>query len=365
VAFETTVDGPRRRRDDEDEEDEPRLSLVLIWAVAPEDQERLGEVIFPDDGAVFGRGVDQDDESRVGLFRQVPSKNARAAPIEANFLSRRQLKFSVESDAIGVEALGKRGLRVNDAKTETRQATLREGDVFEIDGLYAFYCARRPLFLEDGTFDPAHRFGRVDDHGIVGESPAAWSLRTTIAFVGKRNAHVLITGSSGTGKELIAQAIHRLSSRAKKELVARNAATFPSGLIDAELFGNVQNYPNVGMPERPGLIGQAHDSTLFLDEIGELPIDMQAHLLRVLDHLASTSDARTSRCSRAISFVAWQRRTRRCASASSKEARRATTTTRGSAWSSPARSCTTSTRRTSASSRACSCSPLGRAGGAS
>jgi two-component system nitrogen regulation response regulator GlnG/two-component system response regulator HydG len=65
--------------------------------------------------------------------------------------------------------------------------------------------------------------------------------------------------------------------------VARNAATFPSGLIDAELFGNVKDYPNAGMRERRGLIGEADGSTLFLDEIGELPGDLQAHLLRVLD----------------------------------------------------------------------------------
>jgi DNA-binding NtrC family response regulator len=65
--------------------------------------------------------------------------------------------------------------------------------------------------------------------------------------------------------------------------VSRNAATFPSGIIDAELFGNVKNYPNPGMDARPGLIGEADGSTLFLDEIAELPSELQAHLLRVLD----------------------------------------------------------------------------------
>ena len=66
-------------------------------------------------------------------------------------------------------------------------------------------------------------------------------------------------------------------------LVARNAATIPAGLVDAELFGNVADYPNRGMKARPGLIGAADGSTLFLDEIGELPEELQAHLLRVLD----------------------------------------------------------------------------------
>src|SRR5262249_14365097 len=95
--------------------------------------------------------------------------------------------------------------------------------------------------------------------------------------------NVLIHGPSGTGKELAARAVHALSRRAKRPLVARNAATLPPGLVDAELFGNVKNYPNPGTPERPGLIAQADGGTLFLDEIGELPWDLQAHLLRVLD----------------------------------------------------------------------------------
>src|SRR6185503_16398678 len=80
-----------------------------------------------------------------------------------------------------------------------------------------------------------------------------------------------------------ARALHELSPRAERRLVSRNAATLPSGLMDAELFGNAKNYPNPGMAERAGLIGEANGGTLFLDEIGELPAELQAHLLRVLD----------------------------------------------------------------------------------
>ena len=98
-----------------------------------------------------------------------------------------------------------------------------------------------------------------------------------------RREHVLVLGESGTGKELVAQAIHALGPRSGRRLVARSAATVPATLIDAELFGNAPSYPNAGMAERPGLVGEADGSTLFLDEIGELPVELQTHLLRLLD----------------------------------------------------------------------------------
>ena len=277
----TTLEGAKPARKTADDGKTEALALVVVWA--PGDGDRLGEVMVPRNGTFFGRGpiADQDDD-RVGLLRQRPKKNAASTDIDEPFLSRKQLRFEVDDEAIHIEAVGKRSLRVGE--TAMRTASVREGDLFEVEGLYGFLCVRRPLVLPEGGGDLTPKtFGHADAHGIVGESPAAWALRAQVAFFGKRNAHVLVTGASGTGKELVAQAIHRLSSRAKKEIVARNAATFPSGLIDAELFGNLQNYPNAGMPERPGLIGQADGSTLFLDEIGELPSELQAHLLRVLD----------------------------------------------------------------------------------
>jgi DNA-binding NtrC family response regulator len=107
-----------------------------------------------------------------------------------------------------------------------------------------------------------------------------------------------VRGESGTGKELVARALHASSERAARTLVSRNAATLPEGLLDAELFGNIKNYPNPGTPERAGLVGEADGSTLFLDEIGEISQAAQAHLLRVLDsgeyHRLGESKTRTS-----------------------------------------------------------------------
>src|SRR5262249_46286359 len=126
-------------------------------------------------------------------------------------------------------------------------------------------------------------FGRADADGFVGESPAAWDLRDRLAFIGPQAGHVLLVGESGVGKELAARALHARSRRSRRPLVSRNAATLPEALIDAELFGHARDYPNAGMPERAGLVGEADGGTLFLDEIGELPEARQAHLLRLLD----------------------------------------------------------------------------------
>jgi DNA-binding NtrC family response regulator len=91
-----------------------------------------------------------------------------------------------------------------------------------------------------------------------------------------------VRGPSGSGKELVASGLHRRSGR-RGALVSRNATTLPPGLVDAELFGNVRGYPNPGMPARPGLVGAARDGTLFLDEVGDVPEEVQPHLLRLLD----------------------------------------------------------------------------------
>jgi DNA-binding NtrC family response regulator len=183
-----------------------------------------------------------------------------------------------------VRRLGRGTMRVNGNACE--EAVLRPGDTLGFGQSLLFLYVRRPASLPSlRHFDRARMgtFGGADAFGMVGESPAAWMLREQLAFAAKANAHVLIVGESGTGKELAARAIRLLSSRPDASFVARNAATLPPGLADAELFGNPKNYPNPGMLDRPGIVGEAHQGFLFLDEIGEMPIELQAHMLRVLD----------------------------------------------------------------------------------
>jgi two-component system nitrogen regulation response regulator GlnG/two-component system response regulator HydG len=256
---------------------------VVLWS--RNEPERAGEALLvPSSVApwIFGRGETSPGERRLALVRQRPAANQLTGPLESLRISRVQLRLTaLGTDVLEVDNAGRCPLTV-DGREETR-ATIRPGAVLELHNELLLLCTTRPTTLPGIAEYTRHPFGQVDDHGLLGESPALWALRGAIAAAAQRSAHVLVLGESGTGKELVAQALHARSDRAAKTLVSRNATTIPEGLLDAELFGNLRNYPNPGTPERPGLIGQANGSTLLLDEFAELPPSLQAHLLRVLD----------------------------------------------------------------------------------
>jgi DNA-binding NtrC family response regulator len=117
---------------------------------------------------------------------------------------------------------------------------------------------------------------------LVGSSHAMRRTAEVIALVGGRKSTVLITGETGTGKELVARAIHMASPRAHLAMVPLNCAALPENLLEAELFGHVKGAFTGAVQHRIGRFEQAHHSTLFLDEIGDLPLDTQTKLLRVL-----------------------------------------------------------------------------------
>lgn len=199
-------------------------------------------------------------------------------------MSRTQLLLApTDEGRLSVKNVGRAALLHNGAPAT--EVFAKPGDTLVVGNAFVFLVERRATGMAElSAYGAAtFAFGQRDPHGIVGESPRAWELRERLAVSARADRHVLLVGESGSGKELAAQAIHALSSRRNRPLVCRNAATFPATLVDAELFGNSKNYPNVGSPERVGLIGEADGASLFLDEIGELPTEQQAHLLRVLD----------------------------------------------------------------------------------
>jgi PAS domain S-box-containing protein len=117
---------------------------------------------------------------------------------------------------------------------------------------------------------------------IIGQSPALTAVLDHVRRVAASDATVLITGETGTGKELIARAIHSTSQRKDKPLIKINCAALPAGLVESELFGHERGAFTGAIARRVGRFELAHGGTIFLDEIGDLPADAQAKLLRVL-----------------------------------------------------------------------------------
>ncbi|MBS1851986.1 MAG: sigma 54-interacting transcriptional regulator [Acidobacteria bacterium] len=117
---------------------------------------------------------------------------------------------------------------------------------------------------------------------IVGESPVLSSVLTQTKIVAPSDATVLVLGETGTGKELIARAIHRMSSRKDASFIKLNCAAIPTGLLESELFGHERGAFTGAISQKIGRLELANHGTLFLDEIGEIPLELQPKLLRVL-----------------------------------------------------------------------------------
>ena len=117
---------------------------------------------------------------------------------------------------------------------------------------------------------------------IIGSSPSLRSLLRSIQTVAPTDASVLIVGETGTGKELVARAVHHLSRRANRNFLKMNSAAIPAALLEAELFGHERGAFTGATNQRVGRFELAHQGTLFLDEIGDMPIEVQPKLLRVL-----------------------------------------------------------------------------------
>jgi two-component system response regulator PilR (NtrC family) len=177
------------------------------------------------------------------------------------------------------------------ATVETAVDALREGasdyvlKPFKFDDLR---CRVRRLLAHRADFQESAVLGRAVDHAspsedLLGESAAIETIRIQVAKAGPAVSNVLITGESGAGKEVVARAIHSASPRRGQAFVPINCGAIPEALLESQLFGHVKGAFTSAAQSSSGLFTAANHGTVFLDEIGEMPVHMQVKLLRVIE----------------------------------------------------------------------------------
>ena len=214
----------------------------------------------------------------VELSRAEPNFAPHDVPLGDPYLSRRPVRIT-DAGPLGVciDASGTStpvqvdGVPVVDRSTVS-PAQLADGVVIELADRVALLLHLRPPVTQD-----------ADDLGLLGQSAAMTEVRRRVRLVADLDVPVLIRGASGVGKELVAQAIHRLGRRAERPLVAVNMAAVPTALAGSTLFGHRKGAFSGATADHEGHFAAAHLSTLFLDEIGECPPEVQVLLLRALE----------------------------------------------------------------------------------
>ncbi len=221
------------------------------------------------------------------LGRQQPlfsrTSAARARPLDDPHVSRQALSLSFAAAGVTIEphpaACRCRvdGSWVNSAQILDR-AALRRGVALQLAHSVVLLLREQPMPRELDADAPL-----ADEHAaLCGSSFYMQSLRRQIARVAHSGLDVLVRGETGSGKELVARALHQLSPRGSGPLVAVNMAAIPAGVAPAALFGSVRGAFTGADRNNPGYFQQAHGGSLFLDEIGDTPDDVQAQLLRAL-----------------------------------------------------------------------------------
>ncbi|MBW2249459.1 MAG: sigma 54-interacting transcriptional regulator [Deltaproteobacteria bacterium] len=200
-----------------------------------------------------------------------------SVPLSENFQSARQLAvfpFYFQDEILGTMIVACPG---------NCRCVTKELDVIELIMNQTAGAIKRAAIQEEEIRDLRSRVAHTEKFsGIVGKDPKMQVIYKLIEDVAPTDATVLIQGESGTGKELVARAIHRRSTRRNNPFVVINCAAYPLTLIESELFGHEKGSFTGAIRRKAGRFEQAHDGTVFLDEIGEIPQTVQIKLLRVL-----------------------------------------------------------------------------------
>ncbi len=193
----------------------------------------------------------------------------------------------------GLEVLRRIRSRPNPAPVTVLTAHATAANTIEAMRLGAFDHLTKPIGREDvaralrgmlaARAEPREPRSEVDQDGLIGSSEPMRAVQKSIGMLADSDATVLISGETGTGKELVARAIHEHGHRGGKPFVPVNCAAIPSELLESELFGHVRGAFTGAVSDRKGAFREAEHGTLFLDEIGDMDVAMQAKILRALE----------------------------------------------------------------------------------
>jgi formate hydrogenlyase transcriptional activator len=217
-------------------------------------------------------------------MRDPPPFLEHAALIQGGLRSAVSVPMSVKGKIIGTLHVGSRVCGAYGSDEASLLLGIGEQVALAIENLLAYeeIAALKSRLEEENVYLLEEVRTEAEFGDIVGESPAVLGVLASVRKVAKTDSTVLVTGETGTGKELIVRAIHDLSRRKDRLLVKVNCAALPAGVIESELFGHERGAFTGALTRKVGRFELANRGTLFLDEVGDLPLELQAKLLRVL-----------------------------------------------------------------------------------
>jgi transcriptional regulator with GAF, ATPase, and Fis domain len=215
--------------------------------------------------AFFSGNIHEDDRFNRNLLNDIPVNSVMCAPLTA--------EGTISGSLLLLDKLDGGAFTGNDLDFLKNYASVISPFLRNIQKIQVFFTP---------PFSRSTLVKKYEAHGLIGKSAAFIDLLAAMEASAKCDVRVLLEGGSGTGKELIAKAIHQSSSRAQKKFIAVDCGAMPANLIESELFGHVKGAFTGAAASRKGLVEEADGGTLFMDEITNLPMESQVKLLRML-----------------------------------------------------------------------------------
>jgi len=250
----------------------PSPSVIPLGTEWPRQQSRAGWVL------------DHCEPLLTADLRDSPPFAEHSALLKDGLRSAISVPMTIKGKIIGTLNVGSRVPGGYGPEEASLLASIAEQVALALENLLAYeeIAALKARLEEENVYLQEEVRTEAAFGDVVGQSPAVLGVLATVRKVAKTDSTVLVTGETGTGKELIVRAIHDLSRRKDKLLVKVNCAALPAGVIESELFGHERGAFTGALTRKVGRFELANRGTLFLDEVGDLPLELQAKLLRVL-----------------------------------------------------------------------------------